>query len=153
MSKDKPLVFGFVLFFLRQFFVRSKIQFLMFCLFWFKLTFVFQNHVVVSPFRLQTNGSKQFWGLTLFGRKKNFLPSFSSLVCLSCWGWEVWCLWKHGVWEPGCGEESWLYQEEGVKEGVMGICGRFVCAMFLSLGGSSPPRCSPFLFFDSEWAF
>ena len=29
----------------------------------------------------------------------------------------------------------------------MGICGRFVCALFLSVGGSFPPRCSPFLMF------
>jgi hypothetical protein len=45
-------------------------QFLMFCLFLFKLTFFFQNHVVMSPFRLLTNGSKQFCGLNLFGREK-----------------------------------------------------------------------------------
>jgi hypothetical protein len=29
----------------------------------------------------------------------------------------------------------------------MGICGRFVCAMFLSLGESFSPLCSPFLMF------
>ena len=29
----------------------------------------------------------------------------------------------------------------------MGICGRFVCAMFLSLGGSSPPPLFAFFVF------
>jgi hypothetical protein len=69
----------------------------MFCWFLFKLTFYFHNHVVVSPFRLLTNGSKQFCGLTLFWREKNFLPLFSFLVALSSWGWEVLCFWQHGV--------------------------------------------------------
>ena len=32
----------------------------------------------------------------------------------------------------------------------MGMCGRLECAMFLSLGGSSPPRSSPFLCFCLE---
>jgi hypothetical protein len=60
------------------------------------------------------------------------------------------CFWNHGVWQPGSGEESWSYQEEGVREGFMGICGRLVSALFLSLWGSSPPRCSPFLWFCVE---
>ena len=47
VSKQKPFVFCFVPFFLRQFFVRSKINFLIFFLFYIKLTFCFQNRVVV----------------------------------------------------------------------------------------------------------
>ncbi len=34
-----------------------------------------------------------------------------------------------------------------MREGVMGMCARLCCAKFLSLGGRSPPRCSPFLLF------
>jgi hypothetical protein len=32
----------------------------------------------------------------------------------------------------------------------MGMCERYGCALFLSLGGSSPSRCSPFLCFFLE---
>jgi hypothetical protein len=32
----------------------------------------------------------------------------------------------------------------------MGMCGRYGCALFLSLGGSSPSCCSPFLCFFLE---
>ena len=53
MSKEKPLVFGFVPFFLRQFFDRSKTEFLMFCLFLLQTRILFQNHVVASPFRCE----------------------------------------------------------------------------------------------------
>ena len=80
MSKEKQLVFGFVPFFLRPFFVRSKREFLMFCLFLLQTRNLFQNHVVVSPYRLLTNGSEKVSDLTLFGREKNFLP----LVLVTC---------------------------------------------------------------------
>ena len=50
--------FGFVPFFFRPFFVRSKIEFLMFCLFLLQTRNLFQNHVVVSPYLLLTSGSK-----------------------------------------------------------------------------------------------
>jgi len=80
VSKEKPLIFGLVPFFLRQIFDRSKTEFLMFCLFLLQTRILFHNHVVVSPFRLLTNGSKKFCGLTLFGREKKFLP----LVLVTC---------------------------------------------------------------------
>ncbi len=35
----------------------------------------------------------------------------------------------------------------------MGMCGRFACAMFLSLGGIFHPRRSPFLCFCLEMGF
>jgi hypothetical protein len=54
----KTVGFWFCSFFLRQFFVRSKTKFLMFCLLLLQTRILFQNHVVVSPFRLLTNGSK-----------------------------------------------------------------------------------------------
>ena len=75
-----PFVFCFVLFFLIQFFVRSKTNVLILSLFLFQTHDFCQNRVVVSLFRLLTYRSKQFCGLTLFGAKKNFLP----LVLVSC---------------------------------------------------------------------
>ena len=82
VSKQKPFVFCFVPFFLRQFFVRSKTNVLILSLFLFQIHDFCQNRVVVSLFRLLTNRSKQICGLTLFGAKKNFLPLFL-VLCLS----------------------------------------------------------------------
>ena len=80
VSEQKPFVFCFVLFFLIQYFVRSKTNVLILSLFSFQTHDFFQNRVVVSLFRLLTNKSKPICGLTLFGTEKNFLP----LVLVSC---------------------------------------------------------------------
>ena len=77
-----PFVFCFVLFFLIQFFVRSKTNVLILSLFLFQTHDFCQNRVVVSLFRLLTNRSKQFCGLTLFRGKKE-LPSLFFRRCLS----------------------------------------------------------------------
>jgi hypothetical protein len=82
VSKHKPFDFDFVPFFLRQFFVRSKTNFLILSFFLCRTPFFCQIHFVVSLLRLLTNRSKQICGLTLFGREKNFLPSFF-VPCLS----------------------------------------------------------------------
>ena len=100
VSKQKPFVFCFFLFFLSKFFVRSKTNFVMFSLFLFKNFVYFKNHVVVNLLRLLTHRSKQFCGLTLFRGKKNFPPSFFVVACLSCWEGKGLCFWMHGVEEP-----------------------------------------------------
>ena len=82
VSKPKPFFFCFFLFFLRQFVVRSKKNFVMFSLFLFENFVYFKNHVVVNFLRLLTHRSKQFCGLTLFRGKKE-LPSLFFRRCLS----------------------------------------------------------------------
>jgi len=101
VSEQKPFVFGFVPFFLRLFFVRSKTKVIILSLFLFQTLVYFLNHDVVSLFHLLTNRSKQIFGLTLFGREKNFLPSFlvtclclllgrGSVVSLGPWCGRTW---------------------------------------------------------------
>jgi hypothetical protein len=60
---------------------------------------------------------------------------------------EAWCV-RTKLRGGGC-----VYQEEGVREGVMGMCGRLGCAMFLSLGGSFPALCSLFSWFCLKKGF
>ena len=103
VSKPKPFLVCFVFIFLRQFFVRSKKNFVMFSLFLIENDVFFKNHVVVNFLRLVTHRSKQFCGLSLFRGKKNFKPSFFVVACLSCWEGKGVCFWMHGVGEPVCG--------------------------------------------------
>jgi hypothetical protein len=77
-AHQKPFVFGLMPFF-RQF-VRSKTNFVFLAMFICQTDVYFPNHVVLSYFRLITNRSKLFCGVTLLGREKNFLL----LVLVTC---------------------------------------------------------------------
>ncbi len=79
VSKQKPLFFCFVFIFLRQFFVRSKTNFVMFSLFLYENYVYFKNHVVMNLLRLLTHRSKQFSHPTI--SSKSLTGKFFRMKC------------------------------------------------------------------------